>query len=78
MPSNLKKHEQYLISFVMLLISILQMSPHPITVYHHLNLVSLNTKFQSEAPSGRRATYFTNSMCKTFLELENEINCQIA
>ena len=33
------------------LISILLISPHPTTVYHHLHQVSLNKEFQSEAPT---------------------------
>ena len=49
--SNLKQHQRhYKTSTVNQLISILQISPQPTTVYHQLNYIRLNAEFQSEAP----------------------------
>ena len=53
--SNLKQHQQYYkTSTVNQLISILQISPQPTTVYHQLNYIRLNAEFQSEAPHYER------------------------
>ena len=60
-----KQHQKYFkTSFLNHLISILQIFPHPTTVYHHLNQASLNTEFQSEAPHYGRKFLQTLRKCK--------------
>ena len=82
--SNPKQHQKFFrTSSLNQLISILQFSPYPTTVNHHLNQVSLKLEFQSEASHYGRtflqteemlesATVFKNSPRKKLLELQNE------
>ena len=54
--SNLKQHQNcFKTGSLNQLITILKISLHPTTVYHHLNRIILNAKFQSEAPHYGRA-----------------------
>ena len=65
MKSTPKQYQKYFkTSSINQLISILQISQHPTRVYHHLNLASLNTEFQSEVLHYGKTFLQTLRKCK--------------